>query len=170
VRDHVAQDLVRARTECTAQPRDIGFVGAERRGDRGVVGDVVDLAGDQPFAELVPLELVRRQDRDEIVDIGSRRDEHGERLPAIPAQGPAATARAHDLPALDRKARRPELDRALTEHDSADVRHAVGKARGAVREGGQVGIRVLGAEVQARARVEVCLLEGAHADVAAGPK
>ena len=42
-----------------------------------------------------------------------------------------------------------------------------GKPAGAVRERGEVGLRLLGAEVQARPREQVRLLERAHPDVAA---
>ena len=45
-----------------------------------------------------------------------------QRLPAVPAQRPQPAARAHDLPALDRKPRRTKLHRALAEHDPANVR------------------------------------------------
>src|SRR3569623_379131 len=81
-----------------------------------------------------------------------------------------SAARAHDLPGLDRKARGMELPHALPEHDAPDARHAVRESRGAVRERGEVGARILGAEVQARAREQVRLFERAHANVAARPQ
>ena len=124
VRDHVAQDVVRPRAERAAQPGDRGVV-AERARERGVVGDVGDPRGQQALAQLVPLDLVRGQDRDEVVDVGRRGDEHREGLAAVPAQRPAPAAGPDDLPAIDRVPGVVELVVRLAEHDPADPRHAV---------------------------------------------
>ena len=115
------EDRVRARPERTAQPRDADLVGAERRRERDVVGDVLGAIHQQPLAQLVPLDLIRGEDRHEVVDVGARRDEHRERLPAVPAQRAAAATRAHDLPRLDRITGLDELREALAEHDPADL-------------------------------------------------
>jgi hypothetical protein len=49
VRDHVVQDVVRARPERAAEPQH-GFGGTERLGERLVVGDVRDPRGEQALA------------------------------------------------------------------------------------------------------------------------
>src|SRR5205814_1231001 len=132
VRDHVAQDLIGRTAERTAQARDADLVRAERARDLRVVASVIEPRREQALAQLVPFELIRGEDRDEVVDVGGRRDERGERLAAVPAQRAAATARAYGLPAIDRKARGGELQDALPEHDAPDPRHAVRKAGSAV--------------------------------------
>jgi hypothetical protein len=117
--------------------------------------------------QLVPLDLIRRHDRHQIVDVRRRRDEHGKGRPAVPAQGAPAAARAHGLPGRDREAGAGQLLDRLAEHHAAHVVETLGQARGAVGERGEVRLGGEGAGVQAGRRVEVRLLEAADANVAA---
>ena len=97
VRDHVAQDVVRARAERAAQPRDARGVRAERRGERVVVGDVGRSAPASRRSRSLFHSIwyaVRIGTRSSMSE--RRRDEHGERLAAVPAQRAAPAAGAHD--------------------------------------------------------------------------
>jgi hypothetical protein len=167
VREHVLQDVVRARAERAAQPDHAGRIAAERTRQRRVVGDVGDSRREQPLSQLVPLELVGGHDRDQVVDVRGRRDERCQGRLAIPAKWAPATARADDLPALDRQPGGPELLRALPEDDAPDPGHAVGQATRRVGERREIRPLILGTEVQARAREQVRFFERTHADVAA---
>ncbi len=170
MREDHAERLVGARAERVAEARDAGRIDAECGRECGIVRDIGQPRGDQAIVELVPLDLVRGQDRDQVVDIGGRRDERRERRAAVPAQRAPAAARAHRGPALDIESGLAELTVVLAEHDAADARHALGQPARAVRECREVRLGILGAEVEARPSVAMRLLERAHADIATRPQ
>src|SRR5262249_45410171 len=103
-----------------------------------------------------------------IIDVRAGGDEDREGLATVETERPAPAARADVVPPLDRKAGRGELRQALAEHDPPHAGHDVWQAAGAVGERGEIRVRIFGAEVQARPRIQVRFLERTYPDVAAG--
>jgi len=129
----------------------------EGRGERAVVGGVSDPRREQALAQLVELDLVRGDDRT-MSHVGRRCDERRRGPPPSQRSG-APPAGPHDLPAGDRKAGVsnwccdwPSTMRRIRACQS-------GSRRRSRRTPARFGLGGLGAQVQARPRVEVSLLE-----------
>ena len=121
-----------------AQPLPIGVIEAERcldvRDDlreRWLVcavrqeGVAQAGCGEQETVELVPLDLVGDQHRDQIIDVGGGGDHHGEGVDPVIKHQPSASGRADPLPAEDIGVARPREDRLrLPEEDQAHARRS----------------------------------------------
>ena len=160
----VAQARAEARAPRVAQARPVLLRAAERRGalaGRRVVAE--RLGGAHLHAHLVPLDLVRDERRDQVVEVGGRGEQDGERALAVVEPAPPAGGRLERLPVLDRAdAGALEDDRLLAHHDHLRVGDLVGESPRRVEEGAEVELLGGRQRVQARVHRAVARLEHAH--------
>ena len=163
--DRGAQRLAQALHGVGLQP--------QRLGQLPVIGGLAahqarpQLALDEGRVHLVPLDLVGRDHRDQVVDVRRARDVDGYRAAPVRAQEAASAARAQRGPARHPIAEGLEGLVGLAQHHALDGRHALGQPGCGVAERGDVRLRVPRAGVQAGVAERVRLLEGAHAHLAA---
>jgi hypothetical protein len=121
----------------------------------------------QPRVQLVPLDLVGDQGRDDVVDVGRAGHVHRQGVGAIVVPLAAPRRRLHRLPCLDVGAEGPgEMLGELPEHHPLDGARDGRQAVDRVDEGTRVRGGAGRAGMQARVDVAVRRLEGAQADLA----
>src|SRR5262249_3448818 len=119
--------------------------------------------GLQPLVQLVPLDLVRDQRRDDVVDVGLAGHVYRQGLRAVVVPLPAAAGRLHRLPVLDAGAERAgEMLGELTEHHALDGAGDGGQAVDGVDEGARVERAGIRPRVEARVHIAMRRLEGAQ--------
>ena len=124
--------------------------------------------GAQPQAQLVPLDLVGDQRRDQVVEVGGRREQHRHRplLVVVPAAAPGR--RLERRPVVERADALPGEDLRLLAHDDHARRgDLVGQAPDRVEEGAEVELLRAGQGVQARGHRAVRRLQHAQQRLAA---
>ena len=163
--------LLEARAPRVGQPRPV--VGGAPEGRGAGLGRRAlarrPAGGEHAPADLVPLDLVGDQRRDEVVDVGLRGEQDGEHLVAAVVPAPAARGRLDRVPLLERPdAGAAEERRLLAHDDDLDADHRLGQAPDRVDEGAEVDLVALGQRVQRGAHRHVRGLEHAQARLAAG--
>ena len=125
----------------------------------------------QQRVQLVPLDLVGDERRDQVVEVGGRRQQHRHR--PVVAVEPAAPAggRLDRVPILDpAEARAVEDLRLLAHDDHRRLPHAGRQPPHRVHEGAEVDVVGRGERVQARVHRPVRRLEHAQQRLARGPQ
>ena len=104
----------------------------------------------QQRVQLVPLDLVGGQDRDQIVDVRAAGDEHRQPMRAVEVHPAAASRRVDTLPVRDRIIGVDKRLLQLTEQDEIDFGHAGGQPQAGVDQRGNVRLRAARVNVQRR--------------------
>jgi hypothetical protein len=117
--------------------------------------------------ELVPLDLVRDESRDEIVDVRRGRDENGERVLAIVVPAAPPGGRFDRLPGMDVGVEHgPKALRALTHDDMPAAADRIREPADRVEQSTHVDLRLGGQRVQHRAHAQVGLHKRLDLDLA----
>ena len=159
------------RAQRVEQPVPVVLGAAERPGTRRRVGICVDMRrGDQQPVQLVPLELVRDERRDEVVEVRAAREQDCER-PASSANHRRRLAGASRcLPLDDPHPGARELHRLLSEDDASRGVDVGRQAAAGVDERAEVDVVGRGQAVQARSHRAVNRLEHAQPRLTRGPQ
>ena len=123
----------------------------------------------QRGVQLVPLDLVGDQRRDQVVEVRRRREQHGQRAGPVVEPAPAAGGGLDGVPLLD--AAEPgaaEDDRLLAHHDHRRLPDVGREAAHRVHEGAEVRLAVGGERVQAGVHGRVRGLQHAQVRLARG--
>ena len=144
---------------------------AEHRGALGGIGRLAlprPVGGAQPQAQLVPLDLVGDERRDQVVEVGRRGEQHRHRPGAVVVPAPPPGGRLERRPVVQRPdpVAREDLG-LLPHHDHARVRDRVGQPPDRVQERAEVELLRAGERVQARRHRAVRRLEHAQQRLAA---
>ena len=134
---------------------------------RGLSGGLsVELDVLQRGVQLVPLDLVRNQRRDEVVDVRHRSDQDGKRVavvvPAPPAGGSLDRLPLHDV----RPEHRPETLRALSHDHVPRAIDRAGQPAHRIKERAHVALRLPGQRMKDRAHADMRLHQGVDLDLA----
>ena len=166
----VAQPRAEPLAPRVAQARPVLLRPTQRGGalrGRHVVAERV--RGAHLHAHLVPLDLVRDERRDQVVEVRGGGEQDGERALAVVEPAAPARGRLERLPVLDRAdAGALEDDRLLAHHDHLRVGDLVGQAPRGVEEGAEVELLGGRQRVQARVHRAMARLEHAHQRLAGG--
>ena len=142
---------------------------AQRGRELGRPGPGRDRRAAHPQAQLVPLDLVGDERRDEVVEVGRRGQQHGHRAVAVVVPAAAPGGRLERRPVVERADAVASEDLGLLpHHDHAPAGDLVGQPADRVEERAEVELLRAGQRVQAGAHRAMRRLQHAQQRLAAG--